>query len=80
MTQGEEAKQNRLNLRASATHCGKILTFPTATPLTASSPHPEFPRCRRKNKEGRHVGLDFYDLLIGVLYRNCAGAEWRREG
>src|SRR6516165_2746862 len=21
-------------------------------------------RCRRKNKEGRHVGLDFYDLLI----------------
>jgi hypothetical protein len=24
---------------------------------------------KNKNKEGRHVGLDFYDLLIEVLYR-----------
>src|SRR6516164_6080913 len=27
-------------------------------------PFGRLPRCRRKNKEGRHVGLDFYDLLI----------------
>jgi len=35
--------------------------------------------------EGRHVGLDFYDLLIEVLYRmrpvlESDGRFWRRRG
>jgi hypothetical protein len=36
----------------------------------------------RSNKEGRHVGLDFYDLLIeGHFTQNPCGGhdEWSRE-
>ena len=30
---------------------------------------PNAKKKRDQTKEGRHVGLDFYDLLIEVLYR-----------
>jgi hypothetical protein len=31
---------------------------------------------QEKNKEGRHVGLDFYDLLIGELnFRSVSNAS-----
>jgi len=29
----------------------------------------------KKSKEGRHVGLDFYDLLIEVLYDGQTGSQ-----
>src|SRR5215469_5910740 len=32
-------------------------------------PFGRLPRCRRTNKEGRHVGLDFYDLLIEAFIK-----------
>ena len=45
---------------------------PNPAPLTALHAHRTQPRrCRRKtNMEGRHVGLDFYDLLIEVYKDN----------
>jgi hypothetical protein len=33
-----------------------------------------------KFKDGRHVGLDFYDLLIEALYRKWRGAELPKHG
>jgi hypothetical protein len=36
------------------------------------------PQKKRGSKEGRHVGLDFYDLLIEVLYRMRPIVEVRR--
>src|SRR6516165_2355966 len=39
----------------------------------------EFPRCRKKNKEGRHVGLDFYDLLIEA-HPVLISDDWRQSG
>src|SRR5215469_4390836 len=45
---------------------------PKTAPLTALHAYrTQRRRCRRKtNMEGRHVGLDFYDLLIEVISRS----------
>jgi hypothetical protein len=51
------------------THPGQEERRPSAAPLTAPqvSPSDVYANVGKQIKEGRHVGLDFYDLLIEAL-------------
>jgi hypothetical protein len=49
------------------------MNAPYRAPLTALHVTTEgLCSAEKNNKDGRHVGLDFYDLLIEVLYRTRA--------
>ena len=60
---------SRVKMNANQRRPGQLSTPPDAASLMSE----------KKNMEGRHVGLDFYDLLIEVKSRCFVNQEKQRS-